>query len=277
MPDAQESAIDRDPQPVPPALSIVTISFNQAPFLEECIDSVARERGEGVEYIVVDAGSSDGSRDILARRARDIDRLVLEPDHGPADGLNKGFAAARGEIFGYVNADDRILPGAVSFAREFFAEHIDTDVLCGAIRLIDREGCPSPRARVSDMFDMARYAAGICMIGQQATYFRREIFTRAGGFNTENRIAWDGELMVDMALAGARFATTSKLLGDWRIYSGSITGSKSHRSRLDEYYRVLRERLRARQVSLYTPAQVALLRIAYKLNPLRHLRYYLAR
>jgi len=260
-----------------PGLSIVTISFNQAPFLEECIDSVARERGDGIEYIVVDAGSTDGSRDILARRARDIDRLILEPDRGPSDGLNKGFAAARGELYGYVNADDRLIRGAAPFVRNFFARHADVDVLCGAIRLIDREGRPSPRARVSDKFDVARYAAGVCTIGQQATFFRREIFTRAGGFNTENRIAWDGELLVDMALAGARFATTSKLLGDWRIYGGSITGSKSHRSRLDEYYRVLRARLRSRQVSLYTPAQVALLRIAYKLNPLRHLRYYLAR
>src|SRR5262249_49587130 len=189
-----------------PGLSIVTISFNQALFLEECIDSVARQRVDGVEYIVVDPGSTDGSRDILARRRRDIDRAVLEPDQGPADGLNKGFAAARNDIFGYVNADDRLLPGTASFVREFFAEHTDVDVLCGAIRLIDREGRPSPRARVSDRFEVARYAAGVCTIGQQATFFRRSAFERAGGFNTANRIAWDGELMVDMALAGARFS-----------------------------------------------------------------------
>lgn len=260
-----------------PDLSIVTISLNQAHYLEECLDSVAGARGEGVEYIVVDAGSTDGSREILERRAGDIDTTILEPDCGPADGLNKGFAVARGEIFGYVNADDRLAPGAADFVRGFFAANPQTDVLNGAIRLIDRGGRPSARARVSDRFDVARYAAGVCTIGQQATFFRRDVFVRAGGFNTQNRVAWDGELMVDMALAGARFANASKLLGDWRIYGDSISGSRSYRVRLAEYYRALHAKLRSRDVRLYTPAQAAALRIAYKLNPLRHLRYYLAR
>jgi len=80
-----------------------------------------------------------------------------------------------------------------------------------------------------------------------------------------------------MALAGARFANASKLLGDWRIYGDSISGSRSYRVRLAEYYRALHAKLRSRDVRLYTPAQAAALRIAYKLNPLRHLRYYLAR
>jgi glycosyltransferase involved in cell wall biosynthesis len=262
---------------MPPSLSIVTLSFNQSLFLEQCIDSVASQRDGSIEYIVVDPGSTDGSRDIVRARMRDIDHLVLDPDGGPADGLNKGFARARGEILGYLNADDRFMPGALAFVRRFFAERPEADVLCGAIRLIDRNGRPSPRARVSDRFDVARYAAGVCTIGQQATFFRRQAFARAGGFNTANRVAWDGELLVDMALAGARFATTSKLLGEFRIYGGSITGSKGYRERLAEYYRRLHAKLRAKRVRLYSPAQAALLRLAYKLDPLRHLSYFLAR
>ena len=121
-------------------VSIVTISFNQASFLEECVLSVLSQKANDVEYIVVDPGSTDASRDILQRYADRIDTRILEPDHGPADGLNKGFAAGSGDIFGYINADDRYVAGAIEFVRTFFLENPAVDVLCGAIRIIDRHG-----------------------------------------------------------------------------------------------------------------------------------------
>lgn len=261
----------------PARVSIVTISFNQAPFLDECLRSVWSQDAREVEYIAVDPGSTDASRDILGRHAHRIDKLILEPDRGPADGLNKGFAAATGDIFGYLNADDRYAAGAIGFARDFFEEHPDVDVLCGAIRIIDRQGRASLRARTSDRFDLAHYAAGTCTIGQQATFFRRRAFEKAGGFNAENRINWDGELLVDMALAGARFETTGKILGDFRVYAESITGSKRHIGRLLREHERIAEKIRAQGVPLHSPMRGALRRVFYKANIVRHLGYLLAR
>src|SRR5262249_48909180 len=151
------------------------------------------------------------------RRARNVDELVFERDRGPADGLNKGFARAGGEILGYINADDRLAPGALEHVRAFFAAHPQVDVLCGAIRLIDQRGGAFLRKRTADPFDIRRYIAGVCMVGQQATFFRRSAFERTTGFNIANRVSWDGELLVDLALAGARFATTPRVLGEWRL------------------------------------------------------------
>ena len=262
---------------VPGRVSIVTISFNQAAFLEACLSSVIAQDAGDVEYIVVDPGSTDGSRDILARHAHHIQSCILEPDGGPADGLNKGFAAATGEIFGYINADDRYAPGAIAFARRFFDEHPGIDVLCGAIRIIDRQGRASLRARTSDRFDLARYAAGICTVGQQATFFRRGAFERAGGFNPDNRICWDGELLVDMALAGSRFATTGKILGDFRIYSESITGSNRHRElALREHARIA-AKIHSRGIRTFAPMETRMRRALYKLNVPRHIGYFLVR
>jgi glycosyltransferase involved in cell wall biosynthesis len=260
-----------------PRISIVTICFNQAPFLQECLRSVLAQEAGDVEYIVVDPGSTDGSRDVLARHADRIDRLLLEPDRGPADGLNKGFAAATGQIFGYINADDRLAPGALRYVADYFAARPRTDVLCGAIRIIDREGRAAMRARTADRFDLARYAAGICTVGQQATFFRRHAFHRAGGFNAQNRITWDGELLVDMALAGARFETSRRVLGDFRIYPGSITGSRDTRKRSRQEQQRVSAKIRAHGVPLYSLAGQTLHRALYKANPLRHLGYLLAR
>ena len=74
---------------------IVTISFNQARFLEEALDSVSVLPPHRVEYVMVDPGSTDGSCDIVQRRRSEFAAAIMEPDRGPADGLNKGFAALR--------------------------------------------------------------------------------------------------------------------------------------------------------------------------------------
>lgn len=254
-------------------ISIVTISFNQGRFLKECMASVFSQNADDVEYIVVDPGSSDSSRAVIAGHADRIDARILEPDAGPADGLRKGFATATGEIFGYINADDRLAPGAIAFVRQFFSEHPEVDVLCGAIRIIDQQGRASRRARTSDAFNLADYAAGTCTVGQQATFFRRRAYEKASGFNAANRICWDGELLVDMALAGARFATTRKILGDFRIYPESITGSKRHMDKLLREHARIAEKIRSRGFPLYSSVQGRLRRLLYKVNVARHIRY----
>ena len=90
-------------------VSIVTISFNQAPYLERALQSVLTQSYPDVEYIVVDPGSSDGSREIIERYRSRLAGVVLEPDNGPADGLNREFAQASGEVFGHPNPDDVLL------------------------------------------------------------------------------------------------------------------------------------------------------------------------
>jgi glycosyltransferase involved in cell wall biosynthesis len=259
-----------------PRISVVTLSFNQGAFLDECVESVLGQRYANLEYIVVDPGSTDGSRALLERRRGRIDRLILEPDDGPADGLNKGFATATGEIFAFLNADDRYLPGALECAGRFFATHPEVDVLSGTIRQVGADGRPRLRSQASDRFDLARYAAGVCLVGQPATFFRRSIYARAGGFNAANRINWDSELWVDMALAGARFAVVREVLADFRLHAGGITGSRRHLERIRAEDRRIRAKLAARGVALHPPLRERWLRLAYRLNPARHLRDVLA-
>jgi len=221
-------------------ISIVTISYNQARFLRACMDSVLCHDYEDLEYIIVDAGSTDGSREIIEGYG---DRVIkiFEPDEGPADGLNKGFALATGEVFGFLNSDDELLPGALTRVARSFESRPGVDVISGCGYFIDASGRRRERI-VPSKFTPWLHAHKAVTVFQQGTFFRRTSFELVKGFNPANTIAWDGELLLDMALNGARFDRISEDLALFRVHANSITGSGGHGSS-DERYRAYRERV----------------------------------
>ena len=154
-------------------VSIVTISFNQAAFLERTIRSVLEQNYSDIEYIVVDPGSSDGSRDIIECYRSRISRVIYEPDRGAADGLNKGFAEATGNIFAYLNSDDVLLPGAVASAEAFLGSH-ELDVVSAHAKVIDAKD-QHLRMAYSDPFSLEMLAYGACACWFSPRHSSREI------------------------------------------------------------------------------------------------------
>lgn len=213
--------------------SVVTISYNQAQWLPACMESVLNQQGVEIEYIVVDPGSTDGSREIIARYQPRLAAVILEPDKGPADGLNKGFAKATGDVFFYLNSDDLVFPGAFAEVAEAFRKHPAVDVIYGDGIEIDENG-----RRTSIVYSLPTFSAYSFMCGgvnmlQQSTFIRSAAFRRAGGFKAENKTCWDGELLVDLGQTGSTFLHQAKLWGAFRLYNGSITGSgRLHEMRL---------------------------------------------
>lgn len=204
-------------------ISVVTISFNQAKFLRQCMDSVLNQSYKNIEYIIVDPGSTDGSREIIESYGELVTK-VFEKDNGPADGLNIGFSRASGEIFCYLNSDDVFLEGAFDNITKLFLNKNDVDVVCGHGHIIDGES--SYKRRVfSDSFSIKAAAYGASLAIQPSTFFRRNIYERVSGFNPNNKSNWDGELLIDMALAGARIEILGKFLSCYRVHGESITGT----------------------------------------------------
>jgi len=218
-------------------VSIVTISYNQAEFLERCIQSVASQDCEDtIEYILVDPGSTDGSREIIERYRSHIDIVDYSPDSGAAEGLNKGFRVASGEVLAFLNADDVFLAGAVKSAQSFLSARQDIDVVSGHGLAIDRNDMVLRRL-YSDPFSARGYAYGATVLVQQSTFFRADAFRASGGFNVRNRCAWDGELFLEMALRGAKFAVSNEYWSGFRLHPTGITGSNRLRQMQAVYHR----------------------------------------
>ena len=163
-------------------VSIVTISFNQARFLPRALASVLSQDYPDIEYIVVDPGSTDGSRAVIDSHRERLARVVLDSDNGPADGLNRGFEFATGDVLAYVNADDAFLPGAVHEAVAYLDAHPAVDVVYGDGYMVDVDGNVL-RTIESSPFNLRRYAYGSVMVLQQATFIRRSAYDRTDGFN----------------------------------------------------------------------------------------------
>lgn len=205
--------------------SIVTISLNQGAYLNRALDSVLSQDYPFVEYIVVDPGSTDGSRRLLDEYRTRISHLVLDADTGPAEGLNHGLSVATGDVFAYVNADDALLPGAVREAVEYFVANPTVDVVYGDGYVVDSDGNVL-RTLESAPFNLRRFVYGGASIVQPATFVRRAAVDRVGGFSEDNRTCWDAELLVDIALRGGRMKHVRRCWAAFSVYPGTISSSQ---------------------------------------------------
>jgi glycosyltransferase involved in cell wall biosynthesis len=158
--------------PKAPRISVVTPSFNQGRFLEQCIASVLEQDYSDLEYIVIDGGSSDESVEVLRRHERHFAFWVSEPDNGQSDALNKGFRRATGDLAVWLNADDFFLPGAFAAVAAAYQQNPQASFYFGdgwradeTGRLVSRM---FPEGRVCWKPDALRY--GLDYILQPATF-----------------------------------------------------------------------------------------------------------
>jgi glycosyltransferase involved in cell wall biosynthesis len=181
-----------------PLVSIVTPSFNQAPFLEATIQSVLEQEYPNIEYIVIDGGSTDGCVNILEKYSDHLESWISEPDDGQTDAINKGFNLARGEIFAWLNSDDVYKPGAIAEAVEYLMENPDVGMVYGDSDFIDDKGNrigKFPAART----DYRRLRQGYVHIPQQSTFFRSRLWNLVGPLDASFFFAMDYDLWVRLA------------------------------------------------------------------------------
>ena len=208
-----------------PTISIVTPSFNQAQYIEETIRSVLLQGYPSLEYIVMDGGSTDGSREILERYGPFLDYLTSTKDEGQADALNKGFARATGDVFGFINSDDVLAKGAIGrLATETHrCENGSRVWLCFPVEDFDESG-PRATALQRASCDLAEWVRLSSSLHQPGVFWSADMFRECGGFDARLQCAFDRDLFMRFLVRGWRFRVVrGPAIARFRLHERSKT------------------------------------------------------
>jgi glycosyltransferase involved in cell wall biosynthesis len=230
-------------------VSLVTVSYNSAATIEETIQSVLDQEGVDLEYIVVDAASKDGTPEIIRRYADRLAWWVSEPDRGQVDALNKGFAHATGEVLGFLNADDVMLPGTLKTVCERLVAAPDTEIVYGGIEWIDFDGHTTGShlgdiSSLDDALDIFRVWWGERQWVQPEVFFRRSLKERVGNFDERYHLAFDFDFWVRCFLAEAKVIRVPTSFVRFRRHAGQK--SNAFERATNEIRSIVREHLGAK-------------------------------
>ena len=210
--------------------SVITPSLNQGKFIEKNIQSVLAQNYPNVEHIVIDGGSSDETIDVLKRYPHL--RWISEPDRGQAHALNKGLRMSRGEIIGWLNADDEYLPGTFERVARALDKSGGRWVVMGDVQKTDESGRvlrvlrndPKKFHHLVRFWDPNRRT-----FHQPGVFFYKEILTEVGFLDESLHFAMDYDLWlriiqiydfyrIDAIFAKYRFHETSKSNLGWDAF-----------------------------------------------------------
>lgn len=216
-----------------PSISIITPSLNQAPFLEQTLESIFRQKYPGLQTIVIDGGSNDGSVDILRRYDDRLFYWVSEPDKGPAHAINKGFSEARGEIVAWLNADDMYADEALWEAGKAFAEDPELDMILANALYIDEKnhlfladhGIYRTSLYYGEIQSKERipsYWRYIHAVPQPTVFFRRSLLDSCGNLDEKYQFIFDFELFFRF-VGTAKIKKIERTMAFYRIHSAAKT------------------------------------------------------
>jgi hypothetical protein len=203
-----------------PPVALVTPSYNQGLFIRATVDSVLAQGYPQLSYLVMDGGSTDETPRILAAHGGRV-AWHSERDQGQADAINKGFAAIGGEIMGWLNSDDLLLPGTLAYVGRFFRDHPEVDVVYGHRIIIDEEGREIGRW-VLPGHDPAALAL-TDYVPQETMFWRAAVWRKIGPLDTGFHYAMDWDFLLRAARAGFRFRRLPRFLGCFRVHGEQKT------------------------------------------------------
>jgi glycosyltransferase involved in cell wall biosynthesis len=210
-----------------PTISIVTPSLNQAEYIEQTICSVLDQSYPGLQYIVLDGGSTDGTIEILKKYSKHL-TWISEKDGGQSAALNKGLKMVTGEIFGFINSDDYYEPGAFFKTGRFFSTHPQASWLSGKCRIVNSRGHEIRKAiaaykNIWLLLKSYNALLVIDYISQPSTFWRRSIFDSIGGFDEKLHFSMDYDLSLRVGREHPLY-TINETLAAFRIHQASKSG-----------------------------------------------------
>jgi glycosyltransferase involved in cell wall biosynthesis len=203
-------------------VSVVTPSYNMAERLPRCVASIAAQSYRNVEHIVVDGASTDGTVEYLADQPGL--KWISEPDSGQAEAINKGLAMSSGDLLTWLNADDRLAPGAVEAAVTAAEQRPEAGLFYGDIEVVgidDRRVLRSPASLSMESFCRGN------VLSQPGTFFTRRALERVGPIDETFHLTMDFELWLRLMAAGIAAVHLPGVVASFEVHPGSKTGSRT--------------------------------------------------
>jgi glycosyltransferase involved in cell wall biosynthesis len=220
-----------------PLISIVTPSFNQVDFIREALQSIQNQDYPRYEHLVIDGMSTDGTVELL----QNLSILpgwsnmswLSEKDSGQSEALNKGFRRAKGDIIGWLNADDRYLSSCFARVVQAFEQNPDVDIIYGDYRVIDKSGRVIRTKHEIEFSKFILLYHRVLYIPTTSTFFRSRVFENENWIEEHLQYAMDLELFIRLANRGYRFKHIPEVLADFRLQPNSKTCSAPEKQRLE--------------------------------------------
>ena len=225
-----------------PLLTVVTVCRNALALLRPTVESVCAQGHAELEYWIIDGDSSDGTQAYLKELARGGIRVLSEPDRGIADAMNKGIARATGRFVAHLHAGDTYLPGTLEAVSARITEDPAAEVICGSMLKREEQGEALYRCDPALLpWDMT--------VNHPASFVRRDVLVRLGGFDEAFPNAMDYELFLRLHQAGCRFSVLDRPLA---LMAGGGQSERSLWATLGETHAVRRHLLRSGIQRSYT-------------------------
>ncbi len=244
-----------------PRISIVTSSYNQGKFITETIESIVSQNYPNLDYIIIDGGSKDETIAILQKyQGRKGITILSERDRGHADGLNKGFKLATGDIYGFVNSDDTLLPGALQRVADEIDPARGKHVVMGRCKFIDPESKDMGIEHPCD-FSSHRRVLEIWKghtIPQPSTFWTAEAWKKTGPMDVSLKAWCDYDFFCRLSRYYS-FQRVDKLLATYRLHPTSVTSTKSEAENMAESIAISKRYWGPRWQTLYQYLQLSLM------------------
>tara|TARA_B100001250_G_scaffold414603_1_gene454443 strand:- start:3459 stop:4283 length:825 start_codon:yes stop_codon:yes gene_type:complete len=169
-----------------PKISIITPVFNGERYIESCIKSVLNQLDANFEYIVIDGGSTDKTVQIIKKYLDKITYFKSEKDSGQTEALNKGFAVAKGDIFGWLNADEEYLPDTLSYVENYFNNDKKLDFLYGNRIVVDQNKKELSKKKYIKMHPRWHLLYRMQVIPTDTSFWKASLHKKTGELDEKN-------------------------------------------------------------------------------------------
>lgn len=183
-------------------ISIITTCFNRKATIRNAVESVLAQDYPGIEYIVVDGASTDGTTNIVREYGGRIAKIISEPDRGMYEAINKGIRAATGDVVGLLHSDDFFYDNHVVSRIAERMEKTGADFLYGNGLFVDCDNTDKVvRNWIGGKYRTWKVRHGWLPL-HPTCYIKRDVMLRRGLYNETYKIAADSDLLLRYLMGG---------------------------------------------------------------------------